>query len=170
MEIPAQVFADFPWPRTNRSTVKPLIKDTLKAPNKGQAKSTHDVYTLYRKSPLKEDSLSTIKDKIASPKSVLIKKFHCILEIAHAGIYLCWFLWTPRLPRRTGVYWRPAYKACVQQGVNLAQISLSPCNGIFSPCTRINGRNSKHGKMDRLCTSVERWFELGGRQQWPTQK
>ena len=56
------------------TTVKPLIKDTLKEdkpPNKGQAESTH-VYTLYRKSPLKEDNLS-IKDKTAGPKSVLIK-------------------------------------------------------------------------------------------------
>ena len=34
-------------------------------------------YTLYRKSPLKEDNLST-KDK-AGPKSVLIKRFHCKL-------------------------------------------------------------------------------------------
>ena len=41
----------------------------IKPPNKGQAESTH-VYTLYRKSPLKEDNLST-KD------SVLIKRFHC---------------------------------------------------------------------------------------------
>ena len=34
------------------------------------------VYTLYRKSPLKEDNLST-KDKMAGPESVLIKRFHC---------------------------------------------------------------------------------------------
>ena len=50
------------------------IKDTLKEdkpPSKGQAKSTH-VYTLYRKSPLKEDNLST-KDKTAGPEGVLIK-------------------------------------------------------------------------------------------------
>ena len=43
------------------TTVKPLIRDTPKddkPPNKGQAESTH-VYTLYRKSPLKEDNLST---------------------------------------------------------------------------------------------------------------
>ena len=49
-------------------TVKPPIKDTLKEnkfPNKGQAESTL-VYMLYRKSPLKEDNLST-EDKIASP-------------------------------------------------------------------------------------------------------
>ena len=32
----------------------------------------------YRKSPLKEDNLST-KDKMAGPKSVLIKRFHCKL-------------------------------------------------------------------------------------------
>ena len=40
-----------------------------KPPNKGQAESTR-VYTLYRKSLLKEDNLST-KDKTAGPKSVL---------------------------------------------------------------------------------------------------
>ena len=43
--------------------------------NKGQAESTR-VYTLYRKSPLKEDNLST-KDKTAGPEGVLIKRFHC---------------------------------------------------------------------------------------------
>ena len=51
-------------------TVKPPIKDTLKEdkpPNKGQAKRTN-MYTLYRKSPLKEDNLST-KDKMAGPES-----------------------------------------------------------------------------------------------------
>ena len=60
------------------NTVKPLIKDTPKEdkpPNKGQAESTL-VYTLYRKSPLKEDSLSA-KDKTAGPKGVLIKRYHC---------------------------------------------------------------------------------------------
>ena len=66
-----------------QTTVKPPIKDTLKEdkpPNKGQAESTL-VYTLYgKKSPLKEDSLST-KDKTADPISVLIKRFHCILII-----------------------------------------------------------------------------------------
>ena len=54
------------------------IKDTLKEdklPNKGQAENTL-VYTLYRKSPLKEDNLST-EDKTAGPESVLIKRFHC---------------------------------------------------------------------------------------------
>ena len=58
--------------------MKPPIKDTPKEdkpPNKGQAKSTL-VYTLYRKSPLKEDNLST-KDKTACPKSVRSKRFHC---------------------------------------------------------------------------------------------
>ena len=38
-----------------------------KPPNKGQAESTH-VYTLYSKSPLKEDNLST-KDKMAGPET-----------------------------------------------------------------------------------------------------
>ena len=55
------------------------IKDTPKEdkpPNKGQAESTL-VYTLYIKSPLKEDNLST-KDKTAGPEGVLIKRFHCI--------------------------------------------------------------------------------------------
>ena len=50
-----------------------LKKD--KPPNKGQAESTR-VYTLCRKSPLKEDNLST-KDKTAGPKGILIKRFHC---------------------------------------------------------------------------------------------
>ena len=57
--------------------MEPPIKDTLKEdkpPNKGQAGSTL-VYTFYRKSPLKEDNLST-KDKMAGPESVLIKRFH----------------------------------------------------------------------------------------------
>ena len=60
------------------STVKPPIKDTPKEdkpPNKGQAESTL-VYTLYSRSPLKEDNFST-KDKMAGPRSVLIKRFHC---------------------------------------------------------------------------------------------
>ena len=54
------------------------IKDTPKKdkpPNKRQAESTL-VYTLYRKSPLKENNLST-KDETAGPKSVPIKRFHC---------------------------------------------------------------------------------------------
>ena len=57
--------------------MKPLIKDTPKEnkpPNKGQAESIL-VYILYRKSPLKEDNLST-KDKTAGPEGVLIKRFH----------------------------------------------------------------------------------------------
>ena len=52
--------------------MKPLIKDTPKEdkpPDKGQAESTL-VYSLYKKSPLKEDSLST-KDKMAGPEGVL---------------------------------------------------------------------------------------------------
>ena len=53
------------------NTVKPPIKDTPREANKGQAESTL-VYTLYRKSPLKEDNLST-KDKMAGPEGVLIK-------------------------------------------------------------------------------------------------
>ena len=61
-------------------TVKPLIKDTPKedkSPNKGQAESTlRLVYTLYRKSPLKEDNLCT-EDKMAGPDGVLIKSFRC---------------------------------------------------------------------------------------------
>ena len=54
--------------------MKPPIKDTPKEdkpPNKGQAE-----YTLYRKSPLEEDNLST-KDKTAGPEGVLIRRFHC---------------------------------------------------------------------------------------------
>ena len=55
-------------------TVKPPIKDTPKEdkpPNKGQAKSTL-VYTLYTKSPLKENNLST-KDKTAGPIVSLLR-------------------------------------------------------------------------------------------------
>ena len=56
--------------------MKPLIKDTLKKdkpPNKGQAESTR-VYTLCRKSPLKED-----KDKTTGPEGVssLRGSMHC---------------------------------------------------------------------------------------------
>ena len=57
--------------------MKPPIKDTPKEdkpPNKGQTESTL-VYTLCRKSPLKEDNLST-KDKTAGPEGVLTKGFH----------------------------------------------------------------------------------------------
>ena len=47
-----------------------------KPPNKEQAKSTPVfVYTLYGKSPLKEDKLSK-KDKTAGLEGVLIKRFH----------------------------------------------------------------------------------------------
>ena len=55
-------------------TVRPPIKDTLKEdkpPNKGQAESIC-VYTLYRKSPLKEDNFS-IKDKWLVPKVSLLR-------------------------------------------------------------------------------------------------
>ena len=51
-------------------------KGSLPAPPPRQAESTR-VYTLYRKSPLKEDNLST-KDKTADPEGALIKRFHCI--------------------------------------------------------------------------------------------
>ena len=69
----------------NWYTVKPPVKDTPKEdkpPNKGQAESTL-VYTLYRKSPLKEDSLFT-KDKTASPEGVLNKRFH-VLKLEGGG-------------------------------------------------------------------------------------
>ena len=65
--------------RPSLGTVKLLIKDTRKKdkpPNKGQAESTL-VYKLCRKSPLKEDNLST-KDKTAGPRGVFIKRFHLI--------------------------------------------------------------------------------------------
>ena len=64
--------------------VKPPIKDTPKEdkpPNKGQAKSTL-VYTQYRKSPLKQDNLST-KDRMTGPKSVL----HCISLVYTARLH-----------------------------------------------------------------------------------
>ena len=56
-------------------STKSPIKDTPKEdkpPNKGQAESTHvyTVYTFHRKSPLKEDHLST-KDKTTGPEGVL---------------------------------------------------------------------------------------------------
>ena len=55
-------------------TVKPLINDTLKRtnlPTKDKPKVL--LYTLYRKSPLKKDNLST-KDKMAGPEG---ERFHC---------------------------------------------------------------------------------------------
>ena len=70
-------------------TVKPLIKDTPKEdkpPNNGQAESTL-VYTLYRKSPLKEDNLST-KDKTAGPEIVLFKRFHCTTVLTSQRTYI----------------------------------------------------------------------------------
>ena len=72
--------------------MKPLIKDTPKEdkpPNKGQAESTL-VYTLYRKSLLKEDNLST-KDKTVGPKGVLIKRFHCTstFSLTSPGLINC---------------------------------------------------------------------------------
>ena len=62
-----------------KNTVKPPIKDKPKEdkpPNKGQAESSN-VYTYYRKSPLKEDNLST-RDKTAGPKGALI---NCIVKL-----------------------------------------------------------------------------------------
>ena len=50
-------------------------------PNKGQAESTH-VYTLYRKSPLKEDNLSTKRTKLLVPKLSFIKRFLCSMYMA----------------------------------------------------------------------------------------
>ena len=58
--------------------MKPPIKDTPKEdkpPNKGQAK-----VPMNRKSPLKEDNLST-GPKTAGPEGVLIKRFHCKFEM-----------------------------------------------------------------------------------------
>ena len=55
---------------TNATSEKDTLKED-KPPNKGQAKSTL-VYTLYRKSPLKEDNLST-KDKTAGPEVSLLR-------------------------------------------------------------------------------------------------
>ena len=82
------------------STVKPPIKDTPKEDkslNKGQAESTL-VYTLYIKSPLKEDNLST-KDKTPGPESVLIKRFPVLVrQSLSSQIFLflqCSFLLNP---------------------------------------------------------------------------
>ena len=71
--------ASFSLPLLKPSTVKPLIQDTPKEdkpPKKRQADESTLMYTLYRKSPLKEGNLST-KDKTACPESVF-KRFHCI--------------------------------------------------------------------------------------------
>ena len=60
--------------KVHTCTLKPQIKNTPKEdkpPNKGQAESTH-VYTLCRKSPLKEDNLST-KYKRLVPKVSLLR-------------------------------------------------------------------------------------------------
>ena len=63
-------------------TVKPQIKDTPKEdrpPNKGQTESTL-AYTLYGKSPLKEDNLSTKRTKRLIPKVSLLSStiFTCL--------------------------------------------------------------------------------------------
>ena len=77
------------------ATVKPLIKDTPKedkSPNKGQAqKSTLDLmFTLYRKSLLKEDNLST-KDKTAGPRRCPLLRGSTVsdsinLSLCHANL------------------------------------------------------------------------------------
>ena len=67
-------------------TVKPPINTPKedKPSKRGQAGITL-VYTLYRKSPLKENNHSR-EDTMAGPESVLIKRFHCIslLKELHA--------------------------------------------------------------------------------------
>ena len=71
--------------------MKPPIKDTLKEdkpPNKGQTESTL-VYILYRKSTLKEDTLS-IKDKTAGPERCPLLRGSTGLAMysEHLGIFL----------------------------------------------------------------------------------
>ena len=64
--------------------MKPLIKDTPKEdkpPVKDKPKVLSYTHS-NRKSPLKEDNLST-KDKMAGPESVLIKRFHCTYLMLH---------------------------------------------------------------------------------------
>ena len=56
--------------------MKPPIKDIPKEDKTSQQRTITLVYTLYIKSPLKEDNLST-KYKTAGPESVFIKRFHC---------------------------------------------------------------------------------------------
>ena len=60
------------------STLKPLIKDTLRKRTNLPSKDELKVL-FYRKSPLGEDNLST-KDKTAGPESVLIKRLHCTIR------------------------------------------------------------------------------------------
>ena len=76
-ELASFCFADFFFNVLLYSETSDTPKED-KPPNKGQAKSTL-LYTLYRKSPLKEDNLS-IKDKTAGPEGVLIEMFHCKLH------------------------------------------------------------------------------------------
>ena len=71
-------------------TVKPLEEDTLKEekfPKNGQADSTL-VYTLYAKSPLKEDNLPT-KDKMLGPKCALYSEFPPYIIIREFQISVC---------------------------------------------------------------------------------
>ena len=68
-------------------TVKPPIKDTPKEDKTSQQRTCRKyscIYTLYRKSPLKEDNLST-KDKMAGPEGVLMKRFHCTIQSLKTG-------------------------------------------------------------------------------------
>ena len=61
--------------------MKPTIKDILKEdkPSKGQAEGT---LVYYRKSPLKEDNLSTRTKRLKLVLKVsFIKKFHCIFSM-----------------------------------------------------------------------------------------
>ena len=75
-----------------QTTVKLPIKDTPKEdkpPNKGQVKSTL-VYSLYKKSPLKENNLFT-KDKMAGPNCVLIKRFQLSAVVVSKWVaYINW--------------------------------------------------------------------------------
>ena len=74
------------WCVQVKCTVKPPIMDTQKEdkpPNRGQAEITRVYYTLYRKSPLKEDNLST-KDKMAGPEGVLINKRYTVEPLIKA--------------------------------------------------------------------------------------
>ena len=74
------------------NTVKPPIKDTPNEDKPRQAESTL-VYTLYRKSPLKEDNLST-KDKTAVPEGVLITVLYATqqVRVQELGSTLCFVL------------------------------------------------------------------------------
>ena len=86
VKFPFKTFCFKVWYHGPDNTLQYTPKQD-KPPNKGQAKSSL-VYTLYRKSPLKEDNLST-EDKTAGPEVSLLRgsTVLCILFSFHFSFY-----------------------------------------------------------------------------------